>query len=729
MNEPSLLDFIKAKLMPWKYSISEEYLLALSNDNDTDNRVIVHEDNDKKTVDVKEKSKWRWGHFKLVFALFLAIFGQSFLEPPDRNVVIAIVFFILSLALVIWSVIAKDDIFEYSNENKISSMEFNLSTQKLYFLGASFLFLILAFFAFRVNTFNEIHFNFLNLSLWALSLIFFLVAVLDFRNLDQQYIRIKDSLRDKQVILRITPWIIIISISLILVFYFRFYRLNEVLGEMFSDHAEKLLDVYDVLTGKYPVFFVRNTGREFFQFYWTALIAIVFKTGISFMSLKIGTALAGFLTLPYIYLLGKELRNKWVGILAFLFAGIAYWPNVISRVGLRFPLYPLFVAPTLFYLIRGLRQKRKNDFIYSGIALGIGLHGYSSIRFLPVVVVIALILFLIHKHSTGIRNHTINAFITLVIASFIVFLPLFKYTLVNPDMVSYRMMTRLTASEREITQPVAEIFLKNLWNAETMFFYSNGGTWVHSIPNRPALDIVSAGLYLLGSSIVLIQYLRKRNWEELFLLISVPLLMMPSILSFAFPEENPSLNRTGGAIIPVFILVAIGFERVFYSVWRVAKGRQSRIFISLIAVLLFSLSAIINFDLVFNQFDKQFMAGAWNTSQMGAVIKGFASSTGNADRAYVVPSPHWVDTRLVGINAGNPTKDYALWPDQFDQLSNVDGEKLVILKPDNNEALNKLKLMFPNGILYNYDSGFEGKDFYIFHIPPLILMNEYTPTP
>ena len=42
MNEPSLLDFIKAKLMPWKYSISEEYLLALSNDNDTDNRVIVH---------------------------------------------------------------------------------------------------------------------------------------------------------------------------------------------------------------------------------------------------------------------------------------------------------------------------------------------------------------------------------------------------------------------------------------------------------------------------------------------------------------------------------------------------------------------------------------------------------------------------------------------------------------------------------------------------------------
>ena len=447
------------------------------------------------------------------------------------------------------------------------------------------------------------------------------------------------------------------------------------------------------------------------------------------MSLKIGTALAGFLTLPYIYLLGKELRNKWVGIIAFLFAGIAYWPNVISRVGLRFPLYPLFVAPTLFYLIRGIRQKRKNDFIYCGIALGLGLHGYSSTRFLPIIVVVAILLFLIHKQSKGIRNQTINAFIPLVIASFIIFLPLFKYALVNPDMVGYRMMTRLTSTEREITQPVVEIFLKNLWNAETMFFYSNGGTWVHSIPNRPALDTISTGLYLLGTMIVLIQYIKKRNWDDIFLLISVPLLMMPSILSIAFPDENPSLNRTGGAIIPVFIIIAIGLERILFSLWRVSEMKRYIFLTIIIGLGILFFSAGNNFDLVFNQFDKQFMAGAWNTSQIGSVIKGFSQSTGNLDSAFVVPSPHWVDTRLVGINAGYPTKDYALWPDQFDQLLMIDGEKLIILKPDNSEALNQLRIMFPNGILYNFDSGYDGKDFYIYHIPPKIFMDDSSIVP
>lgn len=727
MNEPSLLDYIKAKLMPWKYSISEEYLHTQTiNINQPE---IIEDQNQELKPEKKLSIKNKWIHFRLFISFVIAIVGQSFLEPPDRNTPIALLFFLISIILVIWTALSRDDLFDYSNETHSGSFEFNLTSSKLYLLGASFVFIILAFLAFRKNSNNEILFNFLNLTLWAFSFAFFIFALFDFENLKKKITTFKNIISQNHINLKISPWIIVIIISTIIVIFFRFYRLNEVLGEMFSDHAEKLLDVNDVLNGKFPVFFIRNTGREFFQFYWTALVAIIFKTGISFMSLKIGTALAGFLTLPYIYLLGKELRNKWVGIIAFLFAGIAYWPNVISRVGLRFPLYPLFVAPTLFYLIRGIRQKRKNDFIYSGIALGLGLHGYSSTRFLPIIVVVAILLFLIHKQSKGIRNQTINAFIPLVIASFIIFLPLFKYALVNPDMVGYRMMTRLTSTEREITQPVVEIFLKNLWNAETMFFYSNGGTWVHSIPNRPALDTISTGLYLLGTMIVLIQYIKKRNWDDIFLLISVPLLMMPSILSIAFPDENPSLNRTGGAIIPVFIIIAIGLERVLFSLWRVAEMKRYKFLTIIIGLGILFFSAGNNFDLVFNQFDKQFMAGAWNTSQIGSVIKGFSQSTGNLDSAFVVPSPHWVDTRLVGINAGYPTKDYALWPDQFNQLLMIDGEKLIILKPDNTEALNQLRIMFPNGILYNFDSGYDGKDFYIYHIPPKIFMDDSSIVP
>ncbi|HSM24543.1 MAG TPA: hypothetical protein VK856_06735, partial [Anaerolineaceae bacterium] len=110
-------------------------------------------------------------------------------------------------------------------------------------------------------------------------------ALLDFGELRKNIHNFKHFLDGKEIFIKVSPWTILLIVSTIVVFYFRFSQLNEILGEMFSDHAEKLLDVYDVLTGKFPVFFNRNTGREFFQFYWTALIAVVLKTGISFMSL------------------------------------------------------------------------------------------------------------------------------------------------------------------------------------------------------------------------------------------------------------------------------------------------------------------------------------------------------------------------------------------------------------------------------------------------------------
>ena len=196
-------------------------------------------------------------------------------------------------------------------------------------------------------------------------------------------------------------WLLLLLAALGLVVFFRMYQFSAVPSQMVSDQAEKLFDVADILNGQWSIFFPRNTGREAFQFYLTAAIAKWLDTGISFTSLKIGTVLAGLLTLPFIYLLGKELGNRQIGLLAMVFAGIAYWPNIISRFGLRFPFYPFFAAPTLYYLIRGLRTRNRNDFILTGLWLGVGLHGYTPFRIMPFVVVAAIGLYLLHRQARG----------------------------------------------------------------------------------------------------------------------------------------------------------------------------------------------------------------------------------------------------------------------------------------------------------------------------------------
>ena len=227
------------------------------------------------------------------------------------------------------------------------------------------------------------------------------------------------------------------SLSFGIALFFRLYRINAVPAEPFSDHAEKILDVYDITQGDYKIFFPRNTGREAIQMYWTLLVANVFGTGLTFLSLKLGTALIGILTLPYVYLLGKEFGGPRTGLFALFLFGIAYWPNVISRIGLRFPLYAVFVAPMLFYLIRGLRTRNRNDFLLSGLFLGLGLHGYSPFRIVPLLVVAAFVIYVIHVRSKEGRQQAFLWFTVIVmVTSLLVFLPLLRYWLAPTEFLA-----------------------------------------------------------------------------------------------------------------------------------------------------------------------------------------------------------------------------------------------------------------------------------------------------
>ena len=147
-------------------------------------------------------------------------------------------------------------------------------------------------------------------------------------------------------------------------------------------------------------------------------------------------------------------------------------------------------------------------------------------------------------------------------------MPLFRLTLDQLDLIAYRSLTRLGDLERPLPGPVWQIFLKNTWNALVMFFWDDGEVWVHSIPHRPAMDMVSAGIFFIGLMLLLFRYTRKRNWVDLFLLVMIPLLLLPSILSLAFPNENPNLNRTAGAYVPAFLILAVGSESLLSAIKR-----------------------------------------------------------------------------------------------------------------------------------------------------------------
>lgn len=728
-DEPTVLDFFKALVTPWRGAppplwgdeseTAEKALVEQTAGAQASTDLLAPLDiapreaispTETKTVE-KAPPRAITLPWRALIALLVALIAQRSLEPaPERTWTAGAIFYLVAAAWLVWA--------DWRGEWQIEAhpveqpAEFGLIYRPtLLLLGA--VFGLAAFVTFGGDLFTP-----LNITLWLLSL--FLVARAFWstplstlvKNLASGFKKLKHM--PWQV--NISRWTLALFLLAGLAVFFRGYHLQQIPAEMTSDHAEKLMDVEDVLNGKTHIFFPRNTGREAIQFYLTAAVSRIFGTGISFLSLKIGTFFVGLITLVYIYLLGQELGGRETALWATAFAAIGYWPNAITRAALRFSLYPLFVAPTLYYLLRGLRRRSRNDMILAGLFLGLGLHGYTPFRIVPFIVVAAVGLYLLHRQSAGQRRQAIYMLVVLALISFMVFLPLLRYALEYPDNFAFRAFSRLGDWERPLPGPAWSIFLSNLWRAMIMFFWDNGQVWLVSIPNRPALDIVSAVLLFSGMVLLALRYVRQRHWQDIFLVLSIPMLMLPSILSLAFPDENPVLNRTSGALVPVFLIVGLSLAAL-RSKTEVKSGKT--ISWALAAALL-AISAFQNYDLVFNKYAQQYQQASWNTSEMDNLVKDFIATSGNSEGVWVISYPYWVDTRLVGLNIGYAIKDYAISADRLESTLANRGFKLFILNQQDLASLDALRRYYPQGWLRRYISstGTPEKDFLLYYAPP-----------
>ncbi len=706
MDEPSVLDYVKSKLAFWRKS---EISIPAPQDEPAAGAV----EEQPAPVSLEQRAA---GILRLPWLIFLpfaiALVAQMLLEPPDQHGLAGGILYAVAAAATVAVYLSGRVVL---SEPRADEARLDSQNVRVHYAVAGLLALFASYILFSSHLFSAV-----SLLVWLAAVGAFIAAFLeteDFPTWQARMARVRIWLRQPAIHIPVGAWVVTLFVVCGVIVFFRFKDLSVLPMDMFSDHAEKLYDIGDVLNGQYKIFFERNTGREAFQFYWTVLMIKLFNTGISFLSLKIGTVIAGLITLYYIYRLGDELGGRWVGLYALFFAGVAYWANIISRIGLRFPLYPFCVAPVMFYLMRGLRTNRRNDFIWAGLWLGIGLHGYTASRIVPFLVLTGIFLYLLHRQSAGRRWQVLAWSVVLFIVTFAVFMPLFRFAIDFPTLVNYRSLTRITGVEDPIQGSPILIFISNTWNALRMFFWNDGEVWVHSIPYRPALDVISAGLFFTGAVLVAARYFKRLHWRDLFLLASIPILLLPSILSLAFPRENPNLNRTAGAYVPVFLITAIGFDALVSSIRKRLGGGAGLRWAALTGVVLAVVAMSNNYQLVFVQYRALYNQNAWNTTEIGQVVRGFAESVGTPDTAYVVGYPYWVDTRLVGINAGYPGYNPEIRPEDLATTTNDPRAKLFILNTKDAESLAALRKLYPLGRATLHESTYAEKSFILFNVP------------
>jgi hypothetical protein len=261
------------------------------------------------------------------------------------------------------------------------------------------------------------------------------------------------------------------------------------------------------------------------------------------------------------------------------------------------------------------------------------------------------------------------------------------------------------------------VFANNVWKAFLMFNWDSGNIWVNTIPGSPSLDLVTGAFFVLGFGLVLARYIRQRQWEDAFLLLAIPILMLPTSLSLAFPAENPAPNRAGGAAVAVFILAALAFEAFLRALRKGIPGKMGFRLALVLGLVLAVFAMGHNYSMTFSTFPEQYRPSVWNTSELGAVMEQFTDTVGSPDQAWVVAYPHWVDTRLVGINAGFPIKDFAIAPEDLEITLLAPSPKLFLVKLEDQASLDLLADLYPTGESSLYDAVIPTKSFHIFYVP------------
>jgi 4-amino-4-deoxy-L-arabinose transferase-like glycosyltransferase len=371
-----------------------------------------------------------------------------------------------------------------------------------------------------------------------------------------------------------------------LAFGLRVVQLNTLPLSLSLDEAVDGLDALQLVRlGWLTPFLQNNFGRETLFFYLQG--SLLELAGISIFSLRFASVLAGTLTIPLLYAVGRRLgleratfkhaNSSLVSLLAATGLAVSYWHLYFSRVSLRAILLPPLLLALIWCFWRGWYptsppgsfQKgaslRYGWLAAAGFLLGLTFYTYLAARLLPVLFVTFVAVELIRDKPARPRN--LLGFLIFAGTAALTTLPLALYFQQNPQALNSRTQAiSVFASNTPVT-----MFGGNFLALLRLHFLAH--TW---LGQWPALDLLTAvgflaglltclyhfkkpaGLFLLlwwatGTAPVLLSTqdwtatttpLRGiMAWPALYLLSAMGLVVVGQRISAAV-KESPSLNYT-----------------------------------------------------------------------------------------------------------------------------------------------------------------------------------------
>jgi 4-amino-4-deoxy-L-arabinose transferase-like glycosyltransferase len=507
--------------------------------------------------------------------------------------------------------------------------------------------------------------------------------------------------------------------------FYRFFRINVIPLEMGPDLPHNYNNIRQILQGEYPIFFPSHPGREALFYYLAAPFCRLF--GLNHTNIKVAASLIGLATLPAVYLLGKELYDREVGLGAAFFLGISRWHIILGRVGYRATLVPLMISLTWYFLVRGLKTGRTWFYALSGFFLGLGMYTYNAYMAAPFVVLGVLLSQWLVGRGRPLLAHW-RQMLLLVLVALFVFIPLGRFAIEEPGTYGYRAATRITSLEQQLPANVVSVLFSNLAKALLMFNVQGDGVHIANVPFQRELGFFSAVLFVLGLAYVLWRW--RRGYNVTVLIVGMGMLL-PSALALAFPNEVPNAIRAIGVLPAAAVLSAVAVvllrrrlaalvpahpareinlslalnERVELA-WRRPVRWSLRHFLVVLAVVVLGLETWSVYPFYFRDYVQHLPDLNYSISlQMARAIDAFADD----GQSFIKIAPYWYDGNAVRAQLRRTDPN---WNNELETLDpnasplvGPAGKVMVLVHPDDQEALRLLREAFPRGVaLVNLDN-------------------------
>lgn len=518
--------------------------------------------------------------------------------------------------------------------------------------------------------------------------------------------------------LRLTSSTVLLLGIMLLGGFYRLYQIDRIPLEMGCDLPHNYANIRLILRGEYPVFFPSYPGREGLLFYLSAPFCRLY--GLNYTNMKIVTGLLGVLALPTFYLLGKELFNREVGLYAAFLLSVSSWAVILCRLGYRASLVPGVLALTLYFLVRALKSGRRWFYALAGFFLGLGMYTYSAYMMVPPLIAVILVALLFTRARRAVLARPRYAALLFVVALY-VFIPLGRYAYDQPQTYGYRVVTRIAGDEPKVPTNIVPKLLENIRKTLLMLNYRGDNALSSNVPGARHLSLVTAVLFVLGLAYVL---WRWRQGGNALLVVTLLVMLLPSAMALAFPQEVPNGLRAIGALPAALVVASAALaaaRQAASTAWAESRARTVGINVTVDDVQSLSLSlrwstwsqhavglllvatlvweAHTGYVTYFQRWVDRLPDKNYSISlELARAIDGFSGE----GQAFIKPASFWYDGSAVRAQLRRTDQNWnneigELRPDQL-PLSGPPGKFMVILHPQDSVSLRSLRERFPEGI-------------------------------